>query len=401
MIRRFAAARPCFVSMALVAVVIAIGACGSDSSDSSSTATTGTTGSGKPLSYFQDHVSALYKGTYESPPSTSPKPQPGKLVYAIPYGLGASAGETAARGAELAGKSMGWRVKVIDGKFDPSAQLSGIREAIAAHADGIFLYVIDCPPIQAGLQEAKKAGVMVTQAEGLDCSDLKSGAPSLFTTDAGPYTAQPFSGVGSFKDWVRAYAAAQADAIIDHTKGKAKILDMVETDANATLEEDVGFLKEVALCGTCKVEATVKFTGAEFGPKLQEKVSQALLQHPDINAVFGIYDAPVTGGIAAAVRSSGRVNDIYVTGGEGDPPNADLVRNNQGQNMGVGIPVEWEAFAAMDALNRAFHGGKTVPNGIGLAIWDKTHSLPAHGESWQPSTDFKSAYYKTWGVEAP
>ena len=381
-------------------LALGLGACGSESKERAPAAAGGKERS-KPASFFQQRVDQLYAGaSYSEPEGDAPKPQPGKKLWAITYGLAASAGAEAAEGAKEAGEAIGWDVRVFDGKFDPNNYLTGIRQAIAAKADAIYLYAIDCPVVKAGLEDAKEAGVAVVAAEAADCDDLKPGAPSLFTTDNGAYNGGPFTSKKlTYGPWIENWGAAQASAIIAHTKGKAKIIDFYETDTESTLRLDVGLRREVAACAECEIVETVKFTGADFGPSLQAKAEQALLQHPEANAVFGSYDAPITSGIAAAVRASGRSDKLYVSGGEGDPPNVELVREGKGQNGGVADPVAWQSFAAVDALNRVFQGQKSAPNGIGFMLWDKDHNLPQKGEQVQPPIDFKSAYFRSWGVK--
>jgi ribose transport system substrate-binding protein len=388
--------------LGLIAAV-ALSACGSSSSPTPSGSPPSTApaagGSGKPLTFFEERVAALYKGTFTSPPTTSPKPQTGKEVWIISYGLSSSSGAEIAAGMQEAGKAIGWKVKVVDGKFDSNAESTGIRNAIAAEADAIALYAIDCPPIQAALQQAKKAKVPVFGIESNDCGEIKPGAPNLFAADNGDYSSAPYGGTAPYGNgWIQGYAKAAADSLIVHGKGKAKVIDMKETDSEATLREDQGFLEEMKLCGGCEVVQTVPFTGADFGPALQQKTAQALLKHPEATGVFGVYDGPVISGIAAAVRESGRKGKLWVTGGEGDLPNVDLVRRNQGQNAGVILPVQWEAYSAIDAMNRVFNNAKPVPNGIGLGLWDLAHNMPPKGKPVASPVDFKPIYRKAWGV---
>lgn len=382
------------------ALALGLAACGSDSDDEVAASGAGSVAT-KPAAFFQDRVEELYLGgSYEEPEGGGPEPQPGKELWAITYGLAASAGAEAAYGAEDAGEAIGWDVTVFDGKFDPNLYLTGIRQAIAADADGIYLYAIDCPVVQAGLADAKEAGVAVVAAEALDCDDIEPGAPSLFTTDNGTFNAEPFTSKKlTYGPWIENWGAAQADGIIAETGGEAKIIDFYETDTESTRRLEVGLRREVALCEECEIVETIRFTGLDFGPPLQAKAEQALLQHPEANAVFGGYDAPITSGIAAAVRSSGRADELYVSGGEGDPPNVDLVREQNGQNFGVADPVRWQSFAAVDALNRVFNGEEAVSNGIGLMLWDLDHNLPPEGEQVEAPVDYESAYLESWGVD--
>lgn len=394
--------RALLLMLALVPA-LSVTACGSDSEPESKAepaAAKPSDAGGKPLSFFEDRVAALYKGTYSSPPTTGPRPQAGKSVWIISYGLSSSSGAEIAKGMKEAGEAIGWKVTVVDGKFDSNVELTGIRNAIAAKADAIALYAIDCPPIKAGLEQAKKADIPVFGIESNDCSDIKPGAPTLLAADNGFYNSAPYGEPVPYgSGWIQGYAKAAADALIVNAKGKAKVINFRETDSEATLREDEGFVEEMKLCGGCEIVATINFTGADFGPPLQQKAAQAILQNPDATGIFGVYDGPVISGIAAAVRESGRKDELFVTGGEGAVANVDLVRRKQGQNAGVVLPVQWEAYSAIDAMNRVFNGEKPAPNGIGLQLWDLEHNMPPEGEPVGTSVDFKAVYRKAWGIE--
>lgn len=388
--------RSLLASAALAVIALGAGACGS----STGTPTGGSAGALQPLSFFQQRVDRLFAGdSFSAPAGNAPKPQPGKKVWAITFGLAASAGAEFATGAKEGGEAVGWKVTVFDGKFDPNNYLTGIRQAIAAKADGIILYAIDCPDVKAALQEAKNANIPVIGIEDFDCSELKPGEASLFASGIGDYNAEPFSsGTHSYESWIQDNGRTAADAAVVATGGKAKVIDFVETDTHATILIDTGFKSELSGCGGCTIVGRVEFTGGDIGTTLQDKAAQALLQHPDANAIFTNYDAPATGGISAAVVASGRVNQIYVVGGEGDPPNVQLVRENRGQNAGAADPVRWEGYAGIDALNRVFNGQKAAANGIGMLLWDKTHNLPPSGEAVIYPIDYRAAYLKSWAV---
>ncbi len=176
------------------------------------------------------------------------------------------------------------------------------------------------------------------------------------------------------------------------------MIEAVETDSQGTLHIHEGFQEQMALCAECEVVAEIEYTGAEFGPVLQQKISQAIVQHPEANAVYGGYDGPITSGIAAAVRASGRVDDLYVTGGEGQIENVALVRENKGQNAGSGSVIQWESWGGVDSMNRVLNGEEPTTTGIGIQVWDKENNLPEPGHQWEPEADFRQLYREAWGV---
>jgi ribose transport system substrate-binding protein len=343
-------------------------------------------------------VDQLYKGTYKLPSGTSPTPASGKTIWAISAGQQALSPVNATRGLQTAGRVLGWNVKIWDGKYDPSQWLAGVRQAVSAKADGIWLYSFDCTPVKAAMQEAKRAGIPVVIAQGVDCG---SGANSLaahvaaYNTgyDNGVISTKP----GTFQTWNEAFGGIGAWWIVAKTKGQAKVIEFVETDIQATLQANAGVDGVLKRCSTCKVVDKVEFTGADLGPKLQQKAQQALLQHPEANAITGNYDTAVTSGIAAAVRSAHR--KIYLAGGEGYQPNMDLVRGGI-QSTGAGYEAGWEGWCGADDFIYLFAKQRPRVCGVGVMAYDLNHNLAPKGQNFSTRLDYEQAYKKSWGVAA-
>jgi ribose transport system substrate-binding protein len=328
----------------------------------------------------------LYAGvTFKSPPASGPKPQAGKNIWLIDFGLAAAEGALVADGTKAAGAELGWKVTVYDGKFEPARFLDGVRQAIAAKADGIFLYAVDCAPVKAALQQAKAAKIKVVGAESLDCGE---GA-------AGLYDGSVSYSQGGFLEWAHSAGSAEADWAIAQTNGKANVINLFQNDTASTKAIQDGFVKGLESCSGCKVAQTVTFGGTELGPKLQEKVQQAILKNADANVLMVPYDGALTAGVNAAVMASGRNAELNVVAGGGLGPNMDLVRKDRGQDAGYSTSLAWEGWAGLDAFNRLFNGRQPEPSGIGMQVFDKDHNMPASGP-WTPKIDFAAAYKQAW-----
>jgi ribose transport system substrate-binding protein len=298
---------------------------------------------------------------------------------------------------------VGWKVTQCDGKFSPDAQVSCIRQAIADRADGIVLYVIDCANVKAALQDADKAGIPVVSGQGSDCNETKPGEPKLF--DA----ATRFQGANSdvpvgYLDFLREeWARMVALAVVHGTNGKAKILDVYESDLFVTREQDKGVRKYLEqYCPGCEIVETVEHTGAEIGAPLQQKIEQALARHPDVNAIVNPYDA-VTQITMAAVKASGREKQIYNVGCEGEPGVLDAIRQRKETvDAAAALSANWDYYAVIDAMNRLLHGEKEPPNGWptgnGTQIVDAERNVQPPGAKFEPKIDFRTAYLKAWGV---
>lgn len=387
----------------LVGVLVLLSACGSDS-DSSSDGDTSASGasSSEGVQASEDRLVKWYKGPTEPPPADSPAALEGQNVWVITYGRASSAGERFVQGVLTAGDAMGWDVTAFDGQFDVTRYVDGIRQAVADDADAIVLYAIDCSLVKNALQEAKDAGITVLAAESFDCNQTGEGQESLYTSqltyDLGDEDLYQAGGE-YFDNWENGTGRATADWAIANTDGEAKIINMVETDAQATLAIDKGFTDTIEKdCPNCEIVDTVEFTGNDFGNPLQDKTAQALLANPDANVVMGSYDGPITSGIAAAVKASGRADEIFVLGGEGYPANTELVQSGQGQSMGAGYSVDQEAWASVDAVNRLLQGEDQANSGMSIQVWDKDH-FPVDDEGYyEPPFDYQQAYLDAWGV---
>jgi len=345
------------------------------------------------LAYAQKQIDLAYAGTDRDPPTTAPKPPRGKNVWIIsPSQIGESA-SVATNAAKEAGELVGWKMTLFDSKGDPSNFSSGIRQAIAAKADGVILHSIDCAWVKQALVEAQAAKVKTVAYYSLDCDDPSVKGEPLYSgmVNFG-------SQYGDYASLIRAWGAVKADWVIVKTQGLAKAISFKEDELLVVKYIREGFEQELAKCKTCEVVKTVDFTIPEFGPKLQQKAQGALLQHPEANTVHVPYDTPLLFGIGNAVLESGRNDQLSVIGGEGFPSNVQLIRDNKGEDAANAFPAPWTGYAAIDSLNSVFNGQKPQDAGIGYRLIDREHNLPAPGKGYEASKDFRTAYKKAWGV---
>lgn len=369
----------------LASLALLANACGASSPES------GGGGGTTDLAVFQGKLDGLAKGTSTTPPAESPKAAAGKKLVVISLAQNLPAAATASEAAVEAARAIGWSASILDGKGDSNSQLGAVRQAIAVKADAIVLVYIDCAPVQAGLAEAKQAGIKVAGLEASDCSDAKAGAPSLFD-----YVAT-YQGKLKFPEFVKEAAYYTQVWNVVQAKGKAKALILHETSAVTDKYVYDGDMKAYHECGSCSDPVVVDHTFADLGPALQQKVQQALLQNPGITGVAVSSDGILTSGVLAAVKTSGQ--KFPVMGMECAEPNLDLVRKKQGQDACVGFSIPWEAWSAVDGLNRVFAGQDpyTVDQGNGLTLVDRSHNLTTSGP-FEPPIDFRAAYKKAWGA---
>jgi ribose transport system substrate-binding protein len=245
--------------------------------------------------------------------------------------------------------------------------------------------------MKGGLSEAKAADVPVIGISAPDCPEQDSGE-ALFAAPVNYLDAYP-----TYTEFIKAWGALRADWVVGATDGAAKTIIATVPGVPAYSVPQSGFDAEFAKCEGCEVVDTIKYSFTDFGPGLQQKTEQALLQQPDANALVAPTDSELNaGGMAAGVRASGRSADVSVMGGEGAASTADLIR--EGTVDAVVLQSNpWSAYAGADVLNRVFAGEDTdVQQGLGFLVVDQEHNLPESGPI-EDKVDFRAAYAAVWG----
>ncbi len=384
--------------------VLVLAGCGSSSSSSSESSTTAESGSaggetsessaaesGVPAD-VSARVEKLYEGEYEPPPSSGPPAQKGKTVWQISCGQAYEACAEISEAISEAGEALGWNVNVVDGKAEPSTASNLIKQAVAAHVDGILIDGYDCPGIKGALLEAKEANIPVVNFVGLDCNEKAfGGGEPLFTRT------ENVLGATTWATFVEKYSQARADAVIQHLGGKGKIISLEENSQAQMQDRTSAFNEEIkAKCPECEVVG-VPFTFSQVPNPASQVWQSAFQANPDAEVLNNPADSLMAGGLLTAIQRAGRTDDLWVMGEAGGVPNLEYIREGkQGAALALN-GYRWPAWGEADTLNRIFAGSKAFPNeGFGWTLIDKEHNLPPKGQAFEPPIDYKAAYEKVW-----
>ncbi|MBO1901762.1 substrate-binding domain-containing protein [Leucobacter weissii] len=334
----------------------------------------------------------LAAGDYGAPPTSAPPIAEDKSIWIVSCGQNAIGCAIGAESAKEAAESLGWTAQVCDGQLNAGGAFADcVRQGIAAGVDGIVTEAIDCSVIQDPLREAEAADIVTVNFWGFDCDQgVNPAGDPLFSASV-----QPSEEYASNEDYQFAVGQARAEWIIAASGGEAEIIELEFKGTNIGGVLSAGFHDAIESCGSCTVH-TVDVTHQTFGDARQI-VESALLQHPAAEWVAIPLESLVLLGAAQAVASSPRSSDISLIGGEGFPPNLDLIREDQGQSASVGQPIGWYGYGAIDTINRVFNGESAVPQGMSFQIVDAEHNLPDEG-GYVPPVDYESAYREAWGV---
>src|ERR1700722_3608208 len=397
--------RAAAVAIAVVATLVATACSSSSSSPSSSTAgstpaasasassssTAALSSSGVPAA-VETLLQEGYKGTFQPPPASGPKAAANKSVWVISCGQIAATCASIADAAVSAGKALGWKMTLFDGKLDPTLYSTGILQAIAAHASGILTVAVDCQDAKSPLEQAKAAGIMTVTVSGFDCNNtIDPTGPAVYSTYV-KYTG--IDGYGTtYEDWKKYDAAWDIAA----TDGKAKVINSFSPGYLVSEFQNEGFNDEMKLCTTCSIVDQLGITATDQeGSGAQDKLQSALLQNAGANVVqFGVDDWFERFANAAfkEVNRSG----LEVSGDECSNTAIAEIKAGGQQKVCIARDFTWESWAAMDELNRQFAspGSAPIDEGLGFEIVDATHNLPS-GTTWSPPFNFEAAYEKIW-----
>ncbi|MFF5113209.1 sugar ABC transporter substrate-binding protein [Streptosporangium sp. NPDC000509] len=378
-----------------VTAAAVLAACGSG--ESNSTASADRTTSADVIAAAQKVTAENLAGTDRALPADGPKAQPGKTVWAIACSTVAPGCSMPAQGFVEAGKALGWKTTLANGKLDPSVYNAQVRAAVAAKADALVLFGIDCAPVKGAVEAAKEAGTKVFAANALDCDDKYAAGNGTALFDGQLVWGPDNTDYATFTD--KYVGPGQADWVIAKTEGKANIIQLRQDDSAGTRHIGESAYERLKSCGGCTV-TILSYTGADLATgKLQGKVSAALQKAPNANVVTVPVDAAISLGVGTAVqqaRAGGR--EILLVGQEGVPASVKLIKDGT-QSFALGRPWRWTGWATADGVNRMFAGERAVDAGFGFGSMDADH-LPKVDtyDGNKPDAPYIANYKRIWGV---
>lgn len=325
-------------------------------------------------------------------PASNPGALKGKTLMYLSAGISSPSGTAGVAALEKIRDQLGFNLVTFDGQFTPSKYQDGLRQAVAQKVDALIVYGISCAGNEAALREVRAAGIKVIGLQSADCNESDPNAQALF--DAQPLYPSKDSEVKGSAVW-GANGAAQADYLISQLKGDVKVIQFDVPDFAVSAALGSYFEERMAACSTCEIVEKIDVAVADFGPGLQQKAEQALLKHPEANAVAINYDDLVTLGLSAAIQSSGRKNDLLAIAGTGYEATLDMIRQGNGLAAGWVQNHEWDHYAGVDTVLRALAGQTPEVSGIPTILYDKNHNLPKSG-AFIPATDFRSVFEQAW-----
>jgi ribose transport system substrate-binding protein len=376
--------RPFSVGLLVVVAALAslLAACGGES--------------GSATDRTDEHVAGqlgdLVKGDFAPPPTDAPAPAADKDVWIISAWQQVHALAYQAERVTEAAEVLGWQAHTCDGQNNANGGWSGcVRQAVAAGADGLVMLSVDCAPVKQALVEARSKGVKIASFSGFDCDDeTQGGGDPLFDAPAAPLTTAP-----TLAEWYTELGRRRAQVAIAATDGHAKVLHV--SFKGITFGEYVakGFREGIAACDDCEIVDTVEVAATEV-PQIRQKFESALVKSPDANVVAVDVDYFFTAGIQPALVAANRPG-LTVVGSECQSDDLGYIASGRGEQFCLGTSPGYRAYAAIDALNRAFHNQPPVPAGVGFQLVTSSDNMPPEGEEFEGPVDYVAAYREAWG----
>ena len=186
-------------------------------------------------------------------------------------------------------KALGWSVQFVDAAGDPAKGQAAIQSFVDQKYDLIFNTSIDAAPIRSALQAAKKAGIPVFEtAAGNAPSDLFAGMYNEDETTMGRILME----------------------YIVKTVPNAKISDLTTRLNRAGLLRDNAIRAVVKANPSAKILAATEVDLTNAVVNTTKIVTDHLTAHPDINAVYAVFDNMAAAAINA-VRAKGSKAGVY------------------------------------------------------------------------------------------
>jgi ribose transport system substrate-binding protein len=339
-------------------------------------------------------TNAGYKGTSTN---VDPTPRPAaknKSIVIISAGQAADSNSVPSDGALQAAEAIGWKATIYDAMLNPSNYAGLVRQAIAAHVNGIILDAIDCDKVQGPLEQARAAGIAVTAMYAFDCNDPNAGNEKKGLFNGITNYGAKNSDLDTFTE---SYGADQADYVIAKSDNKAKIIVVQDPEFTVLYYTAKGFDDTIAASHGSQVIATLDITQEDLvDNQIVPKIQAELERFPQATWIKSPYTYATTLGIVPALGAN--PNHVSVMGGEGFHDELDDIRDGKIVATNA-ISSNWTGWAAVDTLNSIFNHTKPVDSGIGWTLVDESHNLPSSPTAdYEPPINYQAEYKKAWGV---
>lgn len=280
-------------------------------------------------------------------------------------------------GAESAGNAAGMSVNVVYGDGTTNSAQAAVRQAIAQGADGIALVVIDPTTIQSAVDDAKGAGIVVTDVINRSVGD--SPPPGV----AGQMVLDLPSEMDAMAGWIMADSNCSASTLM-----YAPSALPITATAAALLQR-----RYEALCPSCPFELKDLDYG-NYAQTLTAEVQTDLRRKPDLNYIFAIIGSSVPN-VDAGVRG----RDVRILAHDGLPENLEALRTGATNEVAdfAFPPNESIGWQIVDQQARLLLGqSEAFEVVVPSRLVDRDNVGTSDSDVWPGYADYEDAYTQGW-----
>jgi ribose transport system substrate-binding protein len=278
-------------------------------------------------------------------------------------------------------KQLGIRViAVTDANFKPDKQVSDIATVLVKKPSIIVSIPTDPVATAQAYMKASRAGVKLVFMDNVP-NGMKPGKDYVSVVSADNYG----NGVASAKLMCQALNGKGDIGAVYHG-----------ADFFVTHQRWVAFQATVAkVCPGVKIVVSTGISGPDFAGQATDAAGAMLTKYPNLNGIWGVWDVPAEG-ILAAARAAGRSNLIITTEDLGLNVAVEIAKKGLVYGLGAQRPFDQGTTEAKLAAYALI--GKKAPIYVALPALPVTHANVL--QAWQqvyhapPPSVLKQAYSK-------
>lgn len=321
-------------------------------------------------------------------PTTGPKAEPGKLIVYVSTDQRNGGARGAGEGVKEAAETIGWKVRILDGKGSVSDRATAISQAIAMKADVIVLGAINGQEQASELEEAHQQGIKIIGWHAVvnpgphddlhifnnvttDPTLVARGTAALALVDSGGK-----AGAVVFTDSTYDIAVYKADVMANIIKNceECTLLRYVDTPLESV---------------STRMPSLTSSLLSTFGDKWTYSLSINDLTFDFMGATLESADIAGDGAPHA------------LSGGDGSDAAFERIRSQRYQMATVAEPLRLQGWQVVDEANRALNGED--PSGFvplpHLFTVDNLEYNGGKNNLYDPDNGYRDHYKAIWGVQ--
>lgn len=247
-------------------------------------------------------------------------------------------------------------VAVTDAEFKPEKQVSDIETVMALKPDIIISIPTDPVATKAAFKKAAAAGIKLVFMDNVP---------------AGMVGGKDYVSVVSADNKGNGAVSAHLFARALNGKGKVGII-YHDADFFVTKQRYEGFKAALAEYPNIEIVEEKGIGGPDFAGDAQAAATAMLTKHSDLNGIWGVWDVPADG-IMAAAREAGRTDLKIATQDLGTTAAIQLAKNELIVGLGAQRPYD-QGVAEARLAAAAVIGKKGLPNFVALGALPVSHT---------------------------